>query len=158
MGWDLWVKRIFPSSVYFTSFWGLRQTKISCSSQLYSEHLIIYTLRVKRGHLSKVFNHKVKPHVAKPCFSTEAYECNSGSKLTPVPYAHEKHKNTSQEQLCVLKKPRSQFLVLFSWSFLVTLGNLTQLHSWNLFWHSMFIIATESKLGQRVIWGVLLHH
>ena len=51
----------------------MRQTKVSCNSQLYSVHETIYTLRVKKNHMSKVFNHKDKPHVTKP-FSTEACE------------------------------------------------------------------------------------
>ena len=54
--------------------------KVSRSSQLYSEHQTIYTLRVKRSHMSKVYNHEGKMHmagkrhVAKTCFSIEAYK------------------------------------------------------------------------------------
>lgn len=36
----------------------VRQTKVSCNSQLYSVHETIYTLRVKKNHVSKVLNHK----------------------------------------------------------------------------------------------------
>jgi hypothetical protein len=52
----------------------MKQTKVSCNSQeFYSEYHPVYTLRVKENHMSKVFNHKDKPHVTKP-FSTEACE------------------------------------------------------------------------------------
>lgn len=40
----------------------------SYDSQLYSEHQAIYTLWVKKSQLSRVYNHKKKPHVAKTCF------------------------------------------------------------------------------------------
>ena len=52
----------------------MRQTKVSCNSQLYSEHQTVYTLRVKKSHPSKVCNHKDKTHVGETCFSTEAYK------------------------------------------------------------------------------------
>ena len=45
----------------------------SWSSQLYSEPQMTYTLN-KKDHLSKVYNHKGKPHVARACFSIEAYK------------------------------------------------------------------------------------
>ena len=54
--------------------------KVSRSSQLYSEHQTIYTLRVKRSHMSKLYNHKGKSHVvdklhlAETYFSIKAYE------------------------------------------------------------------------------------
>jgi hypothetical protein len=49
----------------------MRWTKVSCNSQLYSEPRTIYTLRVKKGHMSKVlmssteYNFKDKAHMAK---------------------------------------------------------------------------------------------
>lgn len=33
-----------------------RQTKVSCNSELYSGHQTVYTLTIKRGHLSKVIS------------------------------------------------------------------------------------------------------
>lgn len=47
--------------------WSLqmRLTEVSGDSQLYSEHRIICTLRVKKTHTSKVHNHKDVPHMAK---------------------------------------------------------------------------------------------
>ena len=58
----------------------MRQTKVSCNSQLYSEPQTVYTLGGKKDHPNKVlvsealYNHKDKPHVAKTCFSIEAYK------------------------------------------------------------------------------------
>jgi hypothetical protein len=56
--------------------WGLNmnQTNVLCNGQLYSEHLTIYTSRVKKNHLSEVYNYKDKPHMVIPCFPTEAHE------------------------------------------------------------------------------------
>jgi hypothetical protein len=51
----------------------MSQTKVSCSSQLYSEHQTMCTLRVRMTQMSKVFNHKDKMHGVNTCFSTEAY-------------------------------------------------------------------------------------
>jgi hypothetical protein len=39
-----------------------------------AEHQTIYTLRVKKSYMSKVYNHKDKSHVAKTCFPIEAYK------------------------------------------------------------------------------------
>lgn len=56
----------------------MRQTKASHSSQLYAEHQTIYTLRLKKSHMSQAVSHKDKlqmadkPDVAKACFSKEA--------------------------------------------------------------------------------------
>lgn len=33
-----------------------RLTKISCNSQLYAEHRTVYTLRVRKSHMSKVYS------------------------------------------------------------------------------------------------------
>lgn len=50
-------------------------TKVSCDSQLYSEHQTVYALRVKYNPQSKVYSPKGKghvagkPHLAKTCFS-----------------------------------------------------------------------------------------
>lgn len=52
----------------------MSQTKVPCNSQLYSEHQIIYTLRVKKSHQSKVSKHKNKPQVVEISFPIEAYE------------------------------------------------------------------------------------
>jgi hypothetical protein len=52
----------------------MRQFKVSCRSQLYSQHQTIYTLRVKKSHPSSVDNHKDKPHVANPCLLIQAYK------------------------------------------------------------------------------------
>ena len=45
--------------------WGLqmRNSTVLCKSQLYWEHQTIYTLRLKKSHLSKVYNYKHTPHV-----------------------------------------------------------------------------------------------
>jgi hypothetical protein len=39
------------------------QTKVSCNIQFYSEHQTIYTLRIKKSHMSKLYNHKVRSHI-----------------------------------------------------------------------------------------------
>jgi hypothetical protein len=42
----------------------MRQTKVLCHSQLYSEHQTIYTLSVKKSYItSKAFNLKDKPQM-----------------------------------------------------------------------------------------------
>lgn len=46
----------------------------SRSSQLYSEHQTIYIVRIRKSHLSYMYNHKDKPHMAQSYFSIEAYE------------------------------------------------------------------------------------
>ena len=43
----------------------LRWAKASCNRQLYSEHQTVYTLEVKKSHLSKLLSHKDKPYMAK---------------------------------------------------------------------------------------------
>lgn len=43
----------------------MRWTKVSCKGQLYSESQTIYTLRVKKSHMSKKHIHGDKQHVAK---------------------------------------------------------------------------------------------
>lgn len=50
------------------------QTKVSCNSQHYLEHQTIHTLRVKKSHVSRVFKHRDKLHMAKTGFSKEVYE------------------------------------------------------------------------------------
>lgn len=52
----------------------MRSTKGLCDSQLFSEDQTIYTLRANKSHLSKVHSHKDKQHLAKTCFSREAYD------------------------------------------------------------------------------------
>lgn len=44
----------------------LRRTTVSCSSQLYSEHQTIYTVRDTKNDMSKVFNPKA--HKTRTCF------------------------------------------------------------------------------------------
>lgn len=47
---------------------------VSSSSQLYSEHLTVYTLMVKRSHMSKEYNHKGKPQVVdKPLVTSKLH-------------------------------------------------------------------------------------
>lgn len=46
----------------------LNLTKISCNSQLYSEHQTIYILRVKKSLPSEVYNHQYKSYMAKHGF------------------------------------------------------------------------------------------
>lgn len=50
----------------------MSQAKVSRNGQLYSEHQTIYTPRVKRSHMNKVYSHRGKLHMDKPCFSIEA--------------------------------------------------------------------------------------
>lgn len=49
--------------------WGLkmRRNKVPCKSQLYSEHLTVYTLGVNKSHLGKV-HQKDKIHMVNPRF------------------------------------------------------------------------------------------
>lgn len=42
----------------------LRQSKQLCNSPFYSENQAIYTLKVMKNHVSKVFDHKDKQHMA----------------------------------------------------------------------------------------------
>lgn len=42
----------------------MRHTKVSCNSQFYAKHQTIYTLRDNKSHMSKLYNHKGKSHVA----------------------------------------------------------------------------------------------
>lgn len=51
----------------------MRQTNVSNSSLFYSEHQIVYSLRVKRSHMSKVYNHKGKPHRADELYITKNF-------------------------------------------------------------------------------------
>jgi hypothetical protein len=61
----------------------MRQTRVSCQSQVYSEHQTIYILRAKKSHMHKACNQKGKPHMEKQtnkhtnkqmCFFIEAYK------------------------------------------------------------------------------------
>ena len=72
----------------------MRQTKVSCHSQFYSEPQTIHTLMVKKSRMSKVSSHKGKPHSTKIGVPTEADKaavasCNqqadTNSVLTTVP-------------------------------------------------------------------------
>lgn len=57
----------------------MRQTKVSCSSQLHSEHQSIYTLWVKRNRMSKglmnssCIQSQGQAAVAETCLSIETY-------------------------------------------------------------------------------------
>lgn len=55
--------------------WSLKMklTKVSCNSQLYSEHRTVDTPRAKFPRADAVYNHRDKPRVAQTCFPTEAY-------------------------------------------------------------------------------------
>lgn len=50
----------------------MSQTEFPCSSQLYWEHQTVLSSAGKKSQLSEVYNHKDKPHRAKPRFSIEA--------------------------------------------------------------------------------------
>lgn len=96
----------------------------SCNSHLYSKHQTIYTLKFKKNQLSKLYNQKDKLHVAKACFSKEAYKlvtitsCNKqSSMLTPIYYTWEGLKSTFQELPMLRKNRVHNTLVLFTWSF-----------------------------------------
>lgn len=100
------------------------QIKVSCNSHLYSKHQTIYTLKFKKNQLSKLYNQKDKLHVAKACFSKEAYKlvtitsCNKqSSMLTPIYYTWEGLKSTFQELPMLRKNRVHNTLVLFTWSF-----------------------------------------
>lgn len=93
--------------------WSLKViwTKALCNSQLYSEHQTMYALKVKENHISKVYNHKDKLHVAKACFSMEANKwilidsCNEQSdenSLLSVPGRGTKAHSTNN--FCVLEE------------------------------------------------------
>lgn len=60
----------------------MRQVEVLYNRQLYSEHEAIYTLRVKKNHLIKIYNHKDKMHLAKTCFSVEMKEPSWGQSKT----------------------------------------------------------------------------
>lgn len=51
----------------------MKPTKVSCNSQLYSEHQTVYTPRAKFPQADAVYNHRDKPRMAQTCFPTEAY-------------------------------------------------------------------------------------
>lgn len=107
----------------------MRWTKVSYNSQLYTKHQTIYTLCIKRSHMSKVYNHKDKQHVvdklhaAKTCFSPiEAHKqiatanCNEvKSPLSPMPWR--KAESTFQKGFHVLDENEIKRFVL-CWSFL----------------------------------------
>ena len=58
----------------------MRQTKVSCNSQLYSEPQKIYTLKVRKGHMNKILislsyiQLQGKATCGKCIFSIEAYQ------------------------------------------------------------------------------------
>lgn len=96
----------------------MRQTEVSGSSQLYSEHQTVYTLRIK-SHMSKVSSHKDKPlmvdkpHMAKACFSIEAYK-----QITTASFNEYSKANSllSAASKMGTKVPKSIFLQIKSWS------------------------------------------
>lgn len=138
-------KELFPGEWQFTPLvgiinlgeqvlkWGgLRSHE---NSQLYSEHQATYTLRVKKTHMSKVFNHKNKTHMQKH-FPIEEPENISWSKLIPVCYTWEEYENIFQEQFCVLKEKKKRpqdscWMEFISQAFRI----LTQLHLINNLYH-----------------------
>lgn len=65
----------------------MRRTKVSCKSQLYSEYQTFYTLRIKKSHIRKVFNHKGKSHAAdKPYVSKISFSIKIYKQITIVSY------------------------------------------------------------------------
>ena len=94
----------------------MRWNKVPCNSQLYSEHQTIYSLRVKRSHMSKVSIHKGKPHGEKTCFSIEVYKqiatasCNELSVVNLLLSATSGRgkKTQTEKSSIVLKKLRSK--------------------------------------------------
>jgi hypothetical protein len=84
-------------------------TTVSCSSQVYSEHQAVYTLRVKKSHRSKVCNHKDKTHMAKTCFLTEAYKQKTTEIDSPIPGRIRQTHSKNSKNVCVfLMKLRSK--------------------------------------------------
>jgi hypothetical protein len=80
---------------------------------LYSEYLTISTLRVKQSHISKVCEHKNKPHEAKPCFSIGIWITTAGvhSLLSTT------HGNYLKNSSVVCSNWGHKSLVMFSWDF-----------------------------------------
>lgn len=77
------------------------------------------------------------------------------SKLTPILYTQEGHESTIQEQFHIYERNWSHTTAVFvSWSFSLTLRNLTWLHSWPVFCHSPFFIF-KCRISRVVfIWDV----
>lgn len=67
----------------------VRQSNSHAIAKFFSDHQTIYTLRVIRSHLCKMYNHKDKFQVAKACFSCRCLNNNSRSKLTLIGYTRE---------------------------------------------------------------------
>lgn len=84
----------------------MRWSKVSCNSQLDSEHQTMYTLKVKNC-LRKGFKHRDKPHVAKMCFHRNM-KSKSWSQPSPVLYTWEEHETHSKNKFAFLKRPRWQ--------------------------------------------------
>ena len=59
----------------------VRQTKVSCNMQIYSDHQLVYMPRVIQSHLSKVCSHKNKPGLANTFFH----------RATPLIFQHNNH-------------------------------------------------------------------
>lgn len=78
------------------------------------EHQAIYALRVKRSPLSRVYNHKDKPHVSKTCFwGTWIITADTDSLLT-----WEGHKKHIPGTILCFEETEVTEKLLFSWSFL----------------------------------------
>lgn len=110
----------------------MRQTKVSCSRQLYSEHQRVYTPRVQESRQSEGYNHKDKQHMAKIRFFLESRMTTAeASSLTPPRRSAKTHfKNKS----VFLRKLSSQDSCLVSVEFLTDTQNspCTTL-SWTVF-------------------------
>lgn len=105
----------------------MRQAKVSCNNQPYSQHHAMYNVRVKRCHMSTAYNDKGKTYVAdklcvldklllaKTCI-TQSQITNSNcklqgiivSKLTIIDNSQEEYKNIFQNNFMILKRLKSQ--------------------------------------------------
>lgn len=98
----------------------MRQTKVSCNSQLYSEHQTIYILKVRKSRLSEVFN----LHVANTWFFIDTHKhktlssCNEYSELKSLlSSTHGRAMKVYSENIPCYGEAEITGL-LFTWSFL----------------------------------------
>lgn len=99
----------------------MRQTKVSCNRQLYSEHQTVYTLRVKESHQSEGYNHKDKLHMAKICFFLESRMTTAEASSLASP--RRSTKTHSKNKSMFLRKLSSQGSCLASVEFLTDTQN-----------------------------------
>lgn len=119
--------------------WGeqgrkMKQTKPSCSSQLYSEQQTIYTLWVKKRHWVKYTVIRLEPHGGKTSFSVKGtwMTTTDANSLLFATAGHAKTHSMSNSMFWRnwSRKTPALFLGVFSQG-LINL--LTSLHSWSLF-------------------------